>query len=148
MSNIIDMNSIELRGTNFHVGAFIIPLHGRKRMYALIKFLLENPEGAKRDRIRCAIYPDSSKELSFRLRDSQDCSLSKLISRSRRYLKQALADHDVGKHIRWLMYCGDERCWRLSDLTIKTNEVAPEDVPRKLSKPSSKKLEQLGKEAP
>ncbi len=141
------MNSIELRGTNFHVGAFIIPLHGRKRMYALIKFLHENPDGAKREKIRCAIYPDSSKELSFRLRDSQDCSLSKLISRSRRYLKQALSDHEMGKNIRWLMYCDDERCWRLSDLALKTNEAAPDDVPRKLNKPSGKNLGQLGKEA-
>jgi hypothetical protein len=117
MSEVYSMNLIELRGTNFHVGSFIIPLQGRKRMHALIKFLLEHPEGAKRDCIRGAIYPHSAKELSFRLRDSQDCSLSKLISRSRGYLKQALSDSELGQSIRWLVYCEDKKFWRLSNIS-------------------------------
>ena len=108
---------IQLRETNLHVGSYIIPLHGRKKMMQLIQIMISDEKGMSRAELRGSIYKqNSSDELSFRLRDSQDCSLSKLISRSRRYLKLALDGTPWGRSIDWFVYHEQEKFWSLHKL--------------------------------
>lgn len=103
---------IQLRGTNLYIGSYIIPLHGRKRMLSLISYLIDKDRPVERHEIRKAIYKQPhERDLSFRLRDSQDCSLSKLISRSRRYLKFALADTPWSASIDWFIYEDRTKTW-------------------------------------
>lgn len=108
---------IQLRESNLHVGSYIIPLYGRKKMLHLVQVMIEGGGGLSRPELRSAIYRcNSDEEQSFRLRDSQDCSLSKLISRSRRHLKLALGGTPWGQTIDWFVYSERGKYWRLHQL--------------------------------
>lgn len=133
---------VQLRSTNLFIGPYIVPLYGRKRMLSLVQFLIQQDGPAQRIKIRKTIYKhDNEQDLSFRLRDSLDCSLSKLISRSRRFLQQALKDTPWGTSIEWFYYHEDQKSWSLcrpldKQIMIEEtvapstpeNDLRPEDV--------------------
>ena len=111
------LTMIQLRESNLHVGSYIIPLYGRKKMMHLVQVMIEGGRGLSRPELRKAIYRSNpDEEQSFRLRDSQDCSLSKLISRSRRHLKLALGGTPWGQTIDWFVYNEQGKFWRLHEL--------------------------------
>ncbi len=109
------LSMIQLKGSNLYVGHYIIPLHGRKKMHQLILALFAREEGLSRKGIRKIIYRNEDESLlSLRLIDSQDASLSKLISRSRRHLKITLADTPWAKAIDWFVYDDVSKLWHLT----------------------------------
>ena len=108
---------ITLKGSNLHIGQHIVTLHGRKKTKALLEAMLtEQQQGIRRDQLRSKVYEHSSSSLqppSLRLKEAQDGSLSKLISRSRNFLNQSLADTPWSEQIEWFVYQEKERRWQL-----------------------------------
>jgi len=115
---------IALKGSNLHIGHHILSLQGRKKTLRLMEAMLSSgcggQEGFKRDQLRAHVYHDqdfatvaSRAEPSQRLRESQDGSLSKLISRSRRFINESLQDTDWSRSLDWFVYSDKERKWQL-----------------------------------
>lgn len=124
------VSMIQLRESNLHVGSYIIPLYGRKKMLHLVQVMIEGGRDLNRPELRKAIYrTNTDEEQSFRLRDSQDCSLSKLISRSRRHLKLALSGTPWGQTIDWFVYSEKGKFWRLHEIRPNTLSIHNFAVP-------------------
>lgn len=112
---------IALKGSNLHIGPYIVTLHGRKKMRLLFEAMLrgsgEGSDGLRREQLRAEVYSDpqpaATQIPSRRLRESQDGSLSKLISRSRNFLKESLRDSPWSHEVDWLVYSEKSRTWQL-----------------------------------
>ncbi len=118
-----------LKGSNLHVNQHIVALHGRKKTKALVAALLAEQDprgGTERRLLREEVYPLSgadghSREPSSRLRECQDTSLTKLISRSRRFLRDSLQETGLAEVFEWFVYRHEERRWYLYE--EKTREA-------------------------
>ncbi len=111
--------TIRVQHKNLRVGDFIIPLHCKKRTLELVKYLANTSRGASRSELRKHIYGKSQADLanmSERLIECQEMSLSKLISRSRKYLKLSLQGTEWEKTIEWFVYDDIQKIWFLSNL--------------------------------
>lgn len=104
---------IELRGSNLHIGPHIIPLKTRNKTLLLVEAMLQD-DPINKDCLRRRVYA-SPEPPSERLRLAQECSLNKLISRSRNFLAQSLATSELSARIQWFVYSNRERTWRLFD---------------------------------
>lgn len=110
---------ISLKGSNLHIGQHIVALHGRKKTRLLLEAMLKaNPreEGLHREQLKREVYSDGDlpqPHLSSRLRESQDGSLSKLISRSRSFLNESLRDTAWSNEVDWFVYSEKNRKWQL-----------------------------------
>ncbi len=122
MNTLSIYSLIALKGSNLHIGHHIISLHGRTKTRLLLEAMLlggeGGTEGLKRDQLRYKVYQDAlalplQASPSSRLRESQDSSLSKLISRSRSFLKESLRDTEWSSELEWFVYSERERNWKL-----------------------------------
>ncbi len=111
---------ISLKGSNLYIGSHIVALHGRKKTRLLLEAMLKEgggEEGLHREQLKREVYSDAEASpvaLSSRLRESQDGSLSKLISRSRSFLKESLRDTTWSSEVDWFVYCQAARRWQLA----------------------------------
>lgn len=110
---------ISLKGSNLYIGPHIVSLHGRKKTKRLLEAMLKGDEretGLHREQLKSEVYGGerSSSAMSLRLRESQDGSLSKLISRSRSFLRESLRDTSWAQEVDWFVYSQAERRWQLA----------------------------------
>ncbi|MBC7533931.1 MAG: hypothetical protein H7318_20380 [Oligoflexus sp.] len=110
---------ISLKGSNLHIGQHIVALHGRKKTRLLLEAMLKagsHEEGLHREQLKREVYSNPAlpqQTTSSRLRESQDGSLSKLISRSRSFLKESLRDTAWSHEVDWFVYSEKNRKWQL-----------------------------------
>ncbi|RYZ53208.1 MAG: hypothetical protein EOP07_18245 [Proteobacteria bacterium] len=119
MQNSISSH-IALKGSNLHIGQHIVALHGRKKTRMLVEAMINSDrdgQGMNREDLRRHVYqlPGrlGAQEASPRLLESQDGSLSKLISRSRSFLKESLEGSAWSRQLDWFVYSDKERKWQL-----------------------------------
>ncbi|MBC7662042.1 MAG: hypothetical protein H7249_20295 [Chitinophagaceae bacterium] len=116
--------TIVLKGSNLHIGQHIVALHGRKKTRMLLEAMMGDnpgepekkprPKGIDREYLRREVYAArADMDVSLRLRESQDGSLSKLISRSRKFLLESLAETPWSRELDWLVYSDEDRSWQL-----------------------------------
>jgi hypothetical protein len=96
--------NVKLIEKNLWVNSIMIPLLTRDRTLDLVQafFCSEGP-GLKKEEIMMAVYGAEQRD-SHRYRESLDTRLTKLLSRTRKFLSESLEAAHLPFHLDWLVY--------------------------------------------
>lgn len=96
--------NIRLIDKNLWVNSIMIPLVTRDKTLDLVQvFFFSEGRGLKKDEILMAVY-GAEKRDSQRYRESLDIRLTKLLSRTRKFLKESLEAVHLPFHLDWLVF--------------------------------------------
>ncbi|RYZ91216.1 MAG: hypothetical protein EOP04_01275 [Proteobacteria bacterium] len=114
MRDNIDPNMIQMSLHFLYIGKYHISLHGKRRSIELLQNLLAHKDGIYHADLRECMFGRTSK--NKRILRTQDCTLRKLITRTRTMLTSALAQTEWTDGVQWLVYRDRDESWKLFHL--------------------------------